>query len=297
MRIGSRASPLALAQAKLVAALLGGAEIVTITTAGDVGGGTADKSRWVAEIEEGLRTGDVDLAVHSAKDIPGEPADGLALLGAPRRERPEDVLCGVGGLGELADRARVGTGSVRRAAQLRSVRADLDVVQIAGNVGTRLEKLHDDGLDAIVLARAGLARLGHERQIGAVLDPQRFVPAPGQGALGLQARSDDAATHAAVEAIIDPETSTCLTAERSLARSLQASCHTPLGAYATASGETDLHLRAWVGMPDGSIWIADQLRGDFRDPESLGARLGERLMSAGARELLTDAEEMALERG
>jgi hydroxymethylbilane synthase len=251
----------------------------------------------VAEIEEGLRAGEVDLAVHSAKDIPGEPADGLRLLGAPKRDAPEDVLCGVSGLGELANRARVGTGSVRRAAQLRSVRGDLDVVRIAGNVGTRIEKLDDDGLDAIVLARAGLARLGHERQIGAVLDPQRFVPAPGQGSLGLQARSDDPATHAAVEAIIDPRTSTCLAAERSLARSLEASCHTPLGAYATASGETGLHLRAWVGLPDGSIWIADQLEGDFRDPQSLGARLGERLTSAGARDLLTDAEEMAVGQG
>jgi hydroxymethylbilane synthase len=293
MRIGSRASPLALVQAKFVAALLGDAEIVTITTAGDLGQRTADKSRWVAEIEERLRAGEVDLAVHSAKDIPGEPADGLRLLGAPKRERAEDVLCGVGGLAELAQGARVGTGSLRRSAQLRSVRGDLDVVQIAGNVDTRIAKLSDGGLDAIVLARAGLDRLGHERQIGAVLDPQSFVPAPGQGSLGLQTRADDTATQAAVAAIIDVETSACLAAERSLARALEASCHTPLGAYATAR-DTGLHLRAWVGLPDGSVWIADELEGDFEDPESLGERLGERLTGVGARELLSDAEEMAI---
>jgi hydroxymethylbilane synthase len=292
MRIGSRASPLALAQAKFISALLDDAEIVTITTAGDLGAGATDKSRWVAEIEESLRAGDIDLAVHSAKDVPGEPADGLQLLGTPARGSSEDVLCGVGGIEELASGARVGTGSLRRAAQLLSVRGDLEVVRVAGNVGTRVEKLGSEGLQAIVLARAGLERLGREGEIGAVLDPNKFVPAPGQGALGLQARIEDRATRIAVEPIIDPASSACLTAERAVAQSLGASCHTPLGARASLSGDGRLILRAWIGLPDGSEWIADQLEGDPHDPQTLGLRLAERLTTVGARELLRAAEGM-----
>src|ERR1035437_1129295 len=176
MRIGTRGSALALAQAEHVSTLLGGCELVRITTSGDRGAGEQDKSRWVVELEDALAGGEIDLAVHSAKDVPGELAEGLALLGAPARAAAEDVLCGAADLEDLAPGARVGTSSVRRLAQLRSAREDLDVVPVRGNVDTRLRKLAEqqDGLAAIVLARAGLQRLGRTAEAGAVLDPERF---------------------------------------------------------------------------------------------------------------------------
>jgi hydroxymethylbilane synthase len=299
MRIGTRGSALALAQAKLIADRLtgqqGSCEIVPIVTSGDRGESEEDKSRWVGELERALADGEVDLAVHSAKDVPGELADGLALLGAPARAAAGDVLCGASGLDELAPGARVGTSSIRRLAQLRAVREDLDVVAIRGNVDTRLRKLADpgEGLDAIVLAHAGLQRLGRASEIGGVLEVERFVPAPGQGTIALEGRTDDAATRETVQAIADADAFACLLAERALARELQASCHTPLGAYATAEGCGCLLLRAWVGLPDGSAWVSDELLGGFYDPDALGRRVAERLTLAGARELLHRAEEMA----
>jgi hydroxymethylbilane synthase len=305
MRIGTRRSALALAQANLIAASLEnalpeGCEIVPVLTRGDSEGEQAaratDKSRWVAELEGALRAGEIDLAVHSAKDVPGELADGLALLGAPARASAQDVLCGVGRLEDLRAGARVGTSSLRRLAQLRATREDLDVVAIRGNVDTRLRKLSEgrDGLEAIVLARAGLQRLERESEAGGGLDLERFVPAPGQGTLALQGRADDTRTSEAVRAITDADTFACLLAERALAHALDASCHTPLGAHATAADGSRLRLRAWVGLPDGSAWTSDELLGDTRDPEALGRAVAERLRLAGAAELLADAEEMAL---
>jgi hydroxymethylbilane synthase len=327
MRIGTRGSALALAQARLVAGLLGGGEIVVVRTTGDKlmydpGGGdgnghrkhphATDKSRWVAELEQALLAGDVDLAVHSAKDVPGEPTAGLELLGAPPRATVEDALIGARSLEELPKGACVGTSSVRRSAQLRALRADIEVVSLRGNVDTRLRKLasaiaegdaggggdtgrREPGFNAIVLASAGLWRLGRERDIGCTLDAARFVPAPGQGTLALQARAGDAAVRAAVEPILDKDTSACLRAERAVARALGASCNTPLGAYAVAAGCGCLNLRAWVGLPDGSEWVGDELLGGFYDPEELGGRVAERLRAVGAGELLARAEEMAVD--
>jgi hydroxymethylbilane synthase len=279
MRIGTRRSALALAQAGLVAELLAAAghidnEIVPMSTDGDRASAAgrdptadgSDKSRWVTELEDALADGRIDLAVHSAKDVPGELAEGLALHGAPARAPAEDVLCGADGLEELESGARVGTSSIRRVAQLRAVREDLDVVAIRGNVDTRLRKLADreQDLDAIVLARAGLVRLGLEAQAGGVL-----------------------------EAITDKDAFACLLAERAVARELEASCHTPLGAYAVPAGCGCLNLRAWVGLPDGSAWVGDELLGGFYDPDALGRRVAERLSVAGAGDLLRRAEEMA----
>ena len=329
MRIGTRGSMLALAQATHVAELLAieagdddAIELVTITTSGDgvddaeepaaPGGAPADKSRWVDTIEAALLAGEIDLAVHSAKDVPGELADGLSLLGTPARVSAEDVLCGASGLDALSKGARVGTSSLRRAAQLRAVREDLQVVAIGGNVDTRLRRLDEqdrtgrgrkasaedsdeDGLDAIVLARAGLLRLGREAEIGAALDPANFVPAPGQGALALEGRAGDGAVEEAVRAITDADAFASLRAERALASALGASCHTPLGAHAVPAGCGCLNLRAWVGLPDGSAWVSDELLGGFYDPEELGRRVAERMKAAGAEELLHQAEEMAIE--
>jgi hydroxymethylbilane synthase len=298
MRIGTRRSALALAQARLVADRLeigqqGDCEIVPISRSGDRGDANEDKSRWVAELEEGLLNGELDLAVHSAKDVPGELAEGLELLGAPKRAAVQDVLCGAEGLEVLEIGARVGSSSIRRAAQLRSAREDLKVVAMGGNVDTRLRKLADSDLDAIVLARAGLERLQLESEIGAVLDPERFVPAPGQGILVLEGRMGDARARATARAITDSETFACLLAERALARELNASCHTPLGACAVPAGCGCLHLRAWVGLPDGSEWTSDELLGGFYDPEALGCDVAARLNLAGAEEMLRRAEEMA----
>jgi hydroxymethylbilane synthase len=324
MRIGTRGSALALAQTRLVTQAIpaaslgeGGLEIVVVNTSGDrlksgerPGG---DKSRWVAELEHALLAGDIDLAVHSAKDIPGELVDGLELLGAVERATPEDALIGASSLEELPRGGYVGTSSVRRTAQLLAARPDLEVVSLRGNVDSRLrrlaskvgasgEHLHGEqgsngqrvGFDAIVLASAGLRRLGRERDIGCTLDSARFVPSPGQGALALQARAEDAPTRAAVEGILDEQATACLTAERALARALGASCNTPLGAHAVPAGCGCLHLRAWVGLPDGSQWVADELLGGFYDPVELGQRMAERLQHVGARELLRRAEEMAV---
>ncbi len=302
MRIGSRRSALALAQAKLVADRLGVAqpeahEIVPFTTSGDRDTTDGDKSRWVGELERALATGEIDLAVHSAKDVPGELANGLTLLGTLPRAGAEDVLCGTGSLAALQAGARVGTSSLRRMAQLRAAREDLEIVTLAGNVDTRLRKLAEEELDAIVLARAGLQRLDRAAEIGAVLDPERFVPAPGQGTLALEGRIADAGADARVAEIVaeitDDDAFACLRAERALARALSATCNTPLGAYAVPAGCGCLHMRAWVGLPDGSEWVGDELLGGFYDPEALGQRVAERMLTAGAGELLRRAEKMA----
>jgi hydroxymethylbilane synthase len=309
LRIGTRRSQLALAQAQLIAELLGAGEIVPMLTGGDRGDAPVeDKSRWVTELEHALAVGDIDLAVHSAKDVPGELADGLALLGAPARAAGEDVLCGATGLDELALGARVGTSSIRRLAQLRAARQDLDVIALRGNVDTRLRKLAASSpaepsegeaephqrLDAIVLARAGLQRLGRESEAGGTLELERFVPAPGQGVLALEGRAQDERVRAAVAAITDTDAFACLLAERALARELGASCHTPLGAHAVPAAAGHLHMRAWVGLPDGSAWVGDELLGDSSEPDALGRRVAERLLAAGAGELLAQAEGMAL---
>jgi hydroxymethylbilane synthase len=303
MRVGTRGSALALAQANLVVELLQAAgyedcEIVPIVTVGDrvaPSGGGGDKYRWVSELERALVTGEIDLAAHSAKDVPGELAAGLVLLGAPARAAAEDVLCGASAVAELRAGARVGTSSVRRLAQLRATREDLEVVATRGNVDTRLRKLADPDqrLDAIVLARAGLQRLGREAEVGGVLDVERFVPAPGQGVIVLEGREGDEAAREAVQAITDKDAFACLLAERALARALDADCYTPLGAYAAPAGCGCLHLRAWIGLPDASEWIGDELLGGFYDPEALGRRVAERLQTVGAGEMLRRAEEMA----
>jgi hydroxymethylbilane synthase len=295
MRIGTRRSALALAQANLVAELLGDGEVVPIVTSGDrAHANSEDKSRWVRELESALVRGEIDLAVHSAKDVPARLADGLSLLGAPVRGPAEDVLSGAPSLESLARGSRVGTSSVRRLAQLRSAREDIEVVPIRGNVDTRLRRLASGAdLQALVLAAAGLRRLGRQSDVGVVLDPERFVPAPGQGVLALEGRTDDAEIRSRIEEISDADTFACLSAERALARELTATCNTPLGAYATSDGSGSLCLRAWVGLPDGSAWVSDELRGAQDYPSALGRRVAERLQATGGAGLLARAEEMA----
>lgn len=309
MRLGTRGSALALAQARLVSRLLAAAwvpdlapvdiDIVVLQTSGDRDGSapaTGDKSRWVAELERALLEGDIDLAVHSAKDVPGDLPAGLELLGCPARAAVEDVLCGSDSLARLAPGARVGTSSVRRVAQLRAQRPDLEVRELRGNVDTRLRRLADPAqrLDAIVLARAGLERLGRGGEAGGVLDPRRMVPAPGQGALALEGRADDERARSAAAAVGDPRSWAALRCERALARELDASCHTPLGAWASSGTEPgSLVLRAWVGEPDGSRWVWDELEGDAARPKELAHEVAERLRAVGAGEVLGRAQRAA----
>jgi hydroxymethylbilane synthase len=281
VRVGTRGSALALAQAGAVADALGGAEIVTITTSGDRDRARGDKERWVAEIDAALLRGDVDLAVHSAKDVPAQLADGIVIAAVPPRADPRDALCGAAGLEALEAGARVGTSSLRRAAQVRALRADLDVTEVRGNVDTRLGKLAAGQYDAIVLARAGLDRLGRGAEATATLD--ELVPAAGQGALAVTVRAGDDAARAAVARISDAAAYACLTAERALVRALEADCHTPVGAHATVA-DGGLRMRAFVGRPDGAMWLRDDLAGD--DPEALGAAVAARLRAAGADEVL-----------
>ena len=285
MRIGTRGSALALAQAREVAGALGGAELVTVATSGDRGERAGDKERWTRELDAALLRGDVDLAVHSAKDVPAVLPDGIAIVAAPRRADPRDALCGAPSLAALRPGARVGTSSLRRAAQLRALREDLAVDELRGNVDTRLRRLAEGGYDAIVLALAGLQRLGRGDEATATLD--ELVPAAGQGVLAVAARADDDAARAAAARIADAETMACLRAERAVVRALEADCHTPVGAHAapeSAGAGIALRLRAFVGRPDGAMWVRDEQRGE--DPEALGAEVARRLLAAGAAEVL-----------
>jgi len=306
IRVGTRGSALALAQARWVAERLPAeVELVPITTSGDESPGlkgsdplsardssgltsVADKSRFVKEIEDALLAGNVDLAVHSAKDVPAELPEGLAIVGVPARADPRDALCGAESLGDLPEGAVVGTASLRRRAALLALRPDLDVCELRGNVDTRLRRLADGDFDAIVIAQAGLERLARPGE-GSPLDASAFVPAPGQGCLVLEARIDDQAVHGAGSALTDLHVLACLTAERAVVRTLEATCHTPIGAHAGTSGDR-LRLTAFVGLPDGSHSIRDELETDAADPSRLGAAVGERMLAAGAAELLAEAE-------
>jgi hydroxymethylbilane synthase len=234
----------------------------------------------VSALEQALLADEIDVAVHSAKDVPAELAEGLSLVAIPAREDPRDAICGAGSLAALGSGARVGTSSLRRAAQIRAVRDDLEVVDLNGNVDTRLRKLASGECDALVLAAAGLNRLGRADAIDGILD--ELVPAAGQGALALEAR----AGRLAVDGVVDPDTTACVLAERELTAALGASCNTPVGAFARTLGADggELELSAWVGRADGSAWISDRLRGPA---SGLGMRVAERLLAAGAAEVLS----------
>jgi hydroxymethylbilane synthase len=285
MRVGTRGSALALAQAAWVAERLGpDTEIVTVTTAGDRNSAVGDKSRWVSELERALIEQTIDIAVHSAKDVPAGLAEGLALVAIPQRADPRDAICGADSLQGLPRGARVGTSSLRRTAQIRAARGDLEVVPIRGNVDTRLRKLRDGEVDALVLALAGLQRLGRDAEAGGVLD--ELIPAAGQGALAIESRPEMAQQ---LEHLVDAGSDACVRAERDLTRALDASCNTPVGAHARKLDE-EIELRAWVGMPDGSEWIADSCQGS---PDEVGHLVAERMLAAGAADLLRRAERLA----
>jgi hydroxymethylbilane synthase len=285
LRIATRGSTLALTQSGMVAEMLGGAELIEVSSDQLPG----DKSRFVRAVEQAVLDGRADIGVHSAKDLPGAETDGLEIAAVPPREDPADAWIGAGtSLEDVPEGARVGTVSLRRRAQLLAARPDLELLDLNGNVDTRLRKLAEGDYDAIVLAAAGLRRLGREGEIGFRVPEERMVPAAGQGALAVQVRSGDAETAAAVRAIGDATSFAELRAERACFTRLDADCSTPIGVHARVDGDR-LRIGAFVGLPDGGEWIRDELTADASDPEAAGTDLAKRLLGAGAADLLARA--------
>ena len=296
LRLGTRASALARAQAEQVqralAALHPGVrvELVFIRTSGDRGVGgplppVGAKGLFVKEIEEALLAGQIEVGVHSMKDLPAMLAAGLAIGAVPERAAAHDVLIGApGGLARLAAAARVGTSSVRRRAQLLALRPDIEVAPLRGNVDTRLRRWRAGELDAIVLAAAGLARLGIDEPSARALPPE-FVPAVGQGALALECRADDDETRRLLAPIEDHETARAVAAERAFQAAIQGDCNTPLAAYATVADDR-VALRAMVCDVDGKQRLEESGSAQATDAESLGRQVAERLLARGARDIL-----------
>jgi hydroxymethylbilane synthase len=311
-----------LTQAGQVAELLGGAELVEVSSDGEPG----DKARFVRGVERALLAGEADIGVHSAKDLPAELPDGLVIAAVPAREDPADAWIGTGSsFDDVPEGARVGTASLRRRAQLLAARPDLRVGELHGNVDTRLRRLAEGELDAIVLAAAGLRRLGRGGEASFAIPSELMTPAAGQGALVLQTRAGDEAAREAAKALGDEVALRELTAERAVVALLDASCATPIGVHARivraraeaeqqrvgadgtigrdkgakssrrpegesgGVGET-LIVDAFVGLPDGSEWIRDRVEGEADEPAAAGAALAERLLAAGARDILDRAE-------
>jgi hydroxymethylbilane synthase len=291
LRIATRGSKLALAQAGQVAEMLGGAELVEV----GADGGAEDKARFVRGVEQALLDDRAEIGVHSAKDLPAELTEGLMLAAVPPREDPRDAWIGIGSaLDEVPEGAKVGTASLRRRAQLLAARPDLEVSELHGNVDTRLRKLAEGELDAIVLAVAGLRRLGRAAEIAFPIPEDAMTPAAGQGSLLLQTRAGAEKALAAVEGLVDGPSLREVTAERAVVALLGATCNSPLGVRAGVdlpSGQ--MRIEAFVGLPDGSEWLRDRIDGDAAEPTLLGAELAKRLIDTGARDLLDRAEAMA----
>jgi hydroxymethylbilane synthase len=298
IRIGTRGSRLALWQANFVAgklrAVAGGrsVQIVEIETAGDevrdvplpqIGG----EGVFTKEIQRALLDGSVDVAVHSLKDLPTAPVEGLVLAGVPQRGPTADAFVSHRhrSFDALPAGAMVATSSLRRQAQVRHRRPDLRLCDIRGNVDTRLRKLHDESLDALILARAGLERLGLAEMITQELDPAWMLPAAGQGALGLECRGDDIVTRELLAQLDHPSTHQAVLAERALLRALGGGCQVPIGAAASVAGEA-LTLRAAVLSPDGRQRIESQIVGPAAVADTLGMRLAQELLLRGAGQLL-----------
>ncbi|MDA1191326.1 MAG: hydroxymethylbilane synthase [Candidatus Poribacteria bacterium] len=243
------------------------------------------KGLFTLELENALVSGDIDAAVHSLKDLPTELPDGLTLGATPKRATPFDALISKNGetLDKLPDGALVGSSSRRRAAQLRAIRPDLRVESIRGNLDTRIRKLRDDEWDAIVVAAAGLDRIGRLDEASQILTPDEMLPAVGQGALGIELRADDDETQRLLMAIHDEPTSTAVRAERAFLRALGGGCHVPIAAYGVIVGDR-IELQGLVAGVDGKRIVKSRRSGV--DPESLGRQLATELIDAGARELL-----------
>ena len=295
LRLGTRRSRLASTQSTHVADALRAhghtVELVEIVTEGDrssapleVIGGTGV---FASALRAALQRGEVDFAVHSLKDLPTTPEPGLVIAAIPRREDVRDVLISRDGstLGELPSGARVGTGSPRRAAQVHALGLGLETVSIRGNVETRIAAATSGELDAVILARAGLSRLGLLDQVSETLDPIQILPAAGQGALAVECRAADEEVGRILAVLDDADTRTCVSAERAVLRALEAGCTAPVGVLAEVvegMDELELSVRAFVGTKDGSVQLRRSLIGPVSDPEGVGLRLADLLLEDGA---------------
>lgn len=291
LRLGTRRSPMAIAQSGQVAAMITRrtgrpVELVEVTTLGDVSraqltqiGGTGV---FVSALREVLLAGEVDLAVHSLKDLPVGPAAGVVLAAVPPRDDPRDALAARDGakLSELPAGARVGTGSPRRAAQLLALRGDLRCIPVRGNAGTRLDKVGSGEIDAVVLALAGLARIGQSEAVTQVFEPEEMLPAPGQGALAVECRAGEPGLAALLGTASDTGSLAAVTAERALLEALEADCSAPIGAYAAGTGE--LEMQAVVMRPDGRRVLRAHGTAPVADARRLGRDLASELIQAGA---------------
>jgi hydroxymethylbilane synthase len=296
LRIGTRGSALARTQTDTVATALGTpVEIVPIVTEGDRSaaavtqlGGTGV---FVSALRSALLDGSIDVAVHSYKDLPTAPTDGNVIAAVPTREDPRDALVARAGLtlGELPAGSRVGTGSPRRAAQLRALGLGLDIVALRGNVDTRLRRVADGELDAVVLALAGLRRLGRADEVSEILDPIQVLPAPAQGALAVECRAADSATIDVLALLEAPDSRAAVTAERALLAALEAGCSAPVGALAEiAEGDDgpEVFLRGSVTALDGSDAVRLSATGSTTDADGVGRRLAAELLAEGADKMM-----------
>ncbi|MBN1850438.1 MAG: hydroxymethylbilane synthase [Deltaproteobacteria bacterium] len=298
LRIGTRGSKLALAQSEWVRDQIVSrnpdtqVELVQIKTKGDkildsplsrIGG----KGLFVKEIEEALLKKEVDLAVHSIKDVPAELPEGLCITVYPKREDPRDAFVSLRYQhpSKLPQGAIVGTGSLRRSAQLLALRSDLRIVAMRGNVDTRLRRLESEDLHGLILASAGLNRLGLSSRIGSLLSPDELLPAIGQGALGLEMREDDADLYGMLSFLNDRTTEVTIRAERAFLKKLEGGCQVPIAGYAQLDGNA-LHLQGMVAELDGSKIIKDKMIGAQNYPEEIGIKLAERVLSSGADKIL-----------
>jgi len=291
VRLGTRGSALALAQAGIVARVIEErtgepVELVEIVTSGDRSSAPVAQlgiGVFVSALRDALLAKEIDVAVHSYKDLPTAPADGLTIAAVPPREDPRDALVARGGLtlAELPPGARVGTGAVRRIAQLAALGRPIEIVPIRGNVDTRLRKVAGGELDAVVLASAGLARLGRTAEASEILDPAVMLPAPAQGALAVECRVDDRLSDV-LSTVDDRVSRATVEAERALLATLEGGCSAPVAGLAEASGRGEIYLRGAVLSPDGRAALRLSRTGTLADPASLGRLLAEDLLRAGA---------------
>ena len=297
--VGSRGSPLSLAQTDEVLrpmrSLHPGREfvVVTISTGGDKRKDapllSMERGMFAKEIELALLAGEIDFAVHSAKDLPADLPEGLALGAFGARKDPRDVLVNSTGatLMQMPEGSRLGTGSPRRTAHLKALRPDIEVVPIRGNVGTRIEKARDGQYDGVVLAAAGLIRLGRQNEITEYLSPDVFTPEVGQGALAVQARSSDSEALEMLVGLDDRPTSAAVLAERAFLRTVGGGCKAPVAAYGRFEAN-EMRISAMAALPDGSRVVRIEMTAEPDDPESSGKRVAEALVDAGAGDIIAE---------
>ncbi|WP_412541417.1 hydroxymethylbilane synthase [Longispora sp. K20-0274] len=299
LRLGTRGSALALAQSGLVAAAVEQAtgrkvELVEIVTPGDRSAAPVQQlgvGVFVSALRDALLAKDIDFAVHSYKDLPTAPAEGLVIAAIPPREDARDALVARDNLTltELPTGARIGTGAVRRIAQINALRLGFELVPIRGNVDTRISKVTSGELDAVILARAGIVRLGRAAEITESLDPMLLLPAPAQGALAVECRAADLDLVAALAALDHPSTRAAVTAERALLAALEAGCSAPVAGLAEVTDDEEIYLRGGVFSPDGTDAIRLSATGTLTDAEGVGRRLAADLLADGANNVLGSA--------